>query len=192
MCIRDSDYVILETGMGGRLDATNVVTPLLSVITNIGFDHQAFLGNTLAEIASEKAGIIKASVPVLCGEEREELAEIFQQKARSLNAPIVFSNERINDPTQLLPSYQRKNAGLALNALNILGIDTRAINVQETWLNLFNHTGFIGRLFPSERYQKLWYDASHNTDGIKTTMESLAGMGVSNPIVISGRLMINP
>jgi len=66
------DYVILETGMGGRLDATNVVTPLLAIITNIGFDHQAFLGNTLAEIASEKAGIIKASVPVLCGEERDD------------------------------------------------------------------------------------------------------------------------
>jgi len=180
------DYVILETGMGGRLDATNVVTPLLAVITNIGFDHQAFLGNTLAEIASEKAGIIKASVPVLCGEEREVLAEIFQQKARSLNAPIVFTNKRIDDPTQILPSYQRKNAALALHALNILGIDTRAINVQETWLNLFNHTGFIGRLFPSERYNNLWYDASHNADGIKTTMESLTGMGISNPIVIFG------
>lgn len=180
------DYVILETGMGGRLDATNVVNPLLAVITNIGIDHQAFLGNTLAEIASEKAGIIKASVPVLCGEEREILAEIFRQKAHSLNAPIVFSNERIDDPTQVIPAYQRKNAALALNALSILGIDTRAINVQETWLNLFKHTGFIGRLFPSIRYQNLWYDASHNADGIKTTMESLMGMGISNPIVIFG------
>lgn len=180
------DYVILETGMGGRLDATNVVNPLLAVITNIGLDHQAFLGNTLAEIASEKAGIIKASVPVLCGEEREVLAEIFRQKAHSLHAPIVFSNERIDDPTQVIPAYQRKNAALALNALSILGIDTRAINVQETWLNLFKHTGFIGRLFPSIRYQNLWYDASHNVDGIKTTMESLMGMGILNPIVIFG------
>ena len=180
------DYVILETGMGGRLDATNVVNPLLAVITNIGLDHQAFLGNTLAEIASEKAGIIKASVPVLCGEEREVLAEIFRQKAHSLHAPIVFSNERIDDPTQVIPAYQRKNAALALNALSILGIDTRAINVQETWLKLFKHTGFIGRLFPSIRYQNLWYDASHNVDGIKTTMESLMGMGISNPIVIFG------
>ena len=180
------DYVVLETGMGGRLDATNVVTPLLAVITNIGMDHQAFLGNSLPEIAGEKAGIIKASVPVLCGEEREVLAEIFRQKAHSLNAPIVFSNERIDDPTQVIPAYQRKNAALALNALSILGIDTRAINVQETWLNLFKHTGFIGRLFPSIRYQNLWYDASHNVDGIKTTMESLMGMGISNPIVIFG------
>jgi dihydrofolate synthase/folylpolyglutamate synthase len=180
------DYVILETGMGGRLDATNVVTPLLAVITNIGFDHQAFLGNTLAEIASEKAGIIKASVPVLCGEEREALAEIFQQKARSLNAPIVFTNERIHDPTEVLPAYQRKNAGLAMEALRILEIDTQSINVQETWLNLFKQTGFIGRLFPSERYPNLWYDASHNADGLNTTIESLMGMGISNPIVIFG------
>jgi len=180
------DYVILETGMGGRLDATNVVTPLLAVITNIGFDHQAFLGNTLAEIASEKAGIIKASVPVLCGEEREELAEIFRQKARSLNAPIVFTNERIDDPTEVLPTYQRKNAGLAMEALRILEIDTQTINVQETWLNLFKQTGFIGRLFPSERYPNLWYDASHNAEGLNTTIDSLMGMGISNPIVIFG------
>jgi dihydrofolate synthase/folylpolyglutamate synthase len=180
------DYVILETGMGGRLDATNVVTPLLAVITNIGLDHQAFLGNTLAEIASEKAGIIKASVPVLCGEEREALSEIFQQKARSLNSPIVFTNERIDDPTEVLPAYQRKNAGLAMEALRILEIDTQSIKIQETWLNLFKETGFIGRLFQSERYPNLWYDASHNADGLNTTIESLMGMGISNPIVIFG------
>ncbi|MFM7724354.1 MAG: bifunctional folylpolyglutamate synthase/dihydrofolate synthase, partial [Bacteroidota bacterium] len=79
------DYVVLETGMGGRLDATNVVTPLVSVITNIGLDHQAFVGNSLPESAGEKAGIIKQGIPVICREERPELQEVFRSKAASLN-----------------------------------------------------------------------------------------------------------
>jgi len=180
------DYVILETGMGGRLDATNVVTPLLAVITNIGFDHQAFLGNTLAEIASEKAGIIKESIPVICGEEREELIEFFRRKAKSLNAPITWIHTKVEDLSDRLPPYQRKNAAIAIQALNLIGINTKKFNVVATWNVLFEQTGFIGRLFPSGQYTNLWYDASHNADGLTTTMESLRGMGISKPILIFG------
>jgi len=180
------DYVVLETGMGGRLDATNVVTPLLAVITNIGLDHQAFLGNSLAEIAGEKAGIIKPLVPVLCGEEREELLELFRNKAKMLKAPMTCSTACIDDPTNALPAYQRKNAAIAMEALHILGINTERIDAVATWNSLFEQTGFIGRLFPSGRYQKLWYDASHNADGFITTMKALKGMGHPLPIVIFG------
>ena len=180
------DYVVLETGMGGRLDATNVVTPLLAVITNIGMDHQAFLGNSLVEIAGEKAGIIKPKVPVLCGEEREELLELFRNKAKMLEAPITCSNTCIDDPNNALPAYQRKNAAIALEALRILGINTEGIDAVATWNILFEQTGFIGRLFPSGRYEKLWYDASHNADGFVTTMKALKGMGQPLPIVIFG------
>lgn len=180
------DYVVLETGMGGRLDATNVVTPLLAVITNIGLDHQAFLGNSLAEIAGEKAGIIKPLVPVLCGEEREELLELFRNKAKLLKSPIICSTACIADPTNALPAYQRKNAGIAMEALHILGINTEGIDAVATWNTLFEKTGFIGRLFPSGRYEKLWYDASHNADGFITTMKALKGMGHPLPIVIFG------
>lgn len=180
------DYVVLETGMGGRLDATNVVTPLLAVITNIGYDHQAFLGNTLAEIAGEKAGIIKPNVPVLCGEEREELLEIFHKKAITLGSNITCSHKQIDDPSNALPAYQRKNAALAIEALRILKINTDRINAITTWNTLFEQTGFTGRLFPSNQYQRLWYDASHNADGFVTTMNALQRMGEKNLIVIFG------
>ena len=88
------DIAVVEVGMGGRLDSTNVITPLLSIITNIGFDHTQFLGNTLAEIAGEKAGIIKKGVPVIIGESNEETRPIFEAKAREMNAPIVFAEDK--------------------------------------------------------------------------------------------------
>ena len=87
------DIAIIETGLGGRLDSTNIITPVLSVITNISFDHMQFLGDTLAKIASEKAGIIKPSVPVVIGETQKEIRHIFLDKAREMNAPLVFADE---------------------------------------------------------------------------------------------------
>lgn len=82
------DIAIIETGLGGRLDSTNVITPELSVITNISYDHQYLLGNTLAEIAAEKAGIIKANIPVVIGRKNEETDAVFIQKATSVHASL--------------------------------------------------------------------------------------------------------
>jgi dihydrofolate synthase/folylpolyglutamate synthase len=87
------DIAIIEVGMGGRLDSTNVITPELSVITNIGYDHMQFLGETLPEIAGEKAGIIKSEVPVVISQTQVETTSVFQQKAAEMNAPIIFSDE---------------------------------------------------------------------------------------------------
>lgn len=89
------DIAIIETGLGGRLDSTNVITPLVSIITNISFDHQQFLGDTLPKIASEKAGIIKETIPVVIGERQDEVAEVFCRKAEELNAPIQFASDEI-------------------------------------------------------------------------------------------------
>jgi dihydrofolate synthase/folylpolyglutamate synthase len=91
---RNVDIAIIEVGLGGRLDCTNIITPLVSVITNISYDHTQFLGNTLAEIAGEKAGIIKKSVPVIIGESNEETRPVFEAKAREMNAPIVFAEDK--------------------------------------------------------------------------------------------------
>ena len=182
----ECDYVVLETGMGGRLDATNVVDPILSIITNIGLDHQTFLGDTLEQISLEKAGIIKNQVPVICGEERPALQALFNQKASYEDAPIYFCNNSIDDRDNMLPAYQRKNVAIALEAMNILGFETQNIDIQNTWLKLFQQTGFIGRLFPSNQYPKLWYDASHNADGLKTTMDALHERNIHNPIIIFG------
>lgn len=91
---RNVDIAIIEVGLGGRLDCTNIITPLVSVITNISYDHTQFLGNTLAEIAGEKAGIIKKGIPVIIGESNEETRPVFEAKAREMNAPIVFAEDK--------------------------------------------------------------------------------------------------
>lgn len=87
------DFAVIEVGMGGRLDSTNIITPMLSVITNIGWDHEHFLGNTLAKIAGEKAGIIKPEIPVVIGETHKETANIFKAKARAENSKIYFADK---------------------------------------------------------------------------------------------------
>ena len=93
---KEVDIAIIETGLGGRLDSTNIITPLLSVITNIGFDHQKFLGNTLPLIAGEKAGIIKENVPVIIGETHKETAPVFKRKAKEMKSDIYFADQLIN------------------------------------------------------------------------------------------------
>lgn len=90
---KEVDIAVVEVGLGGRLDCTNIITPLVSVITNISFDHTQFLGNTLAKIASEKAGIIKKGVPVIIGEDNEETRPVFEAKAKEMEAPIVFAED---------------------------------------------------------------------------------------------------
>ena len=88
------DIAVIEVGLGGRLDCTNIITPVLSVITNISFDHTQFLGNTLEKIASEKAGIIKEYVPVVVGETTPETRPVFEEKAAKMNAPIAFAEDK--------------------------------------------------------------------------------------------------
>jgi len=88
------DVAVIEVGMGGRLDSTNIITPVLSVITNIGHDHMEFLGNTLSEVAGEKAGIIKDGVPVIIGETQDETTDVFRQRADAMHAPLTFADKR--------------------------------------------------------------------------------------------------
>jgi len=105
------DIAVIEVGMGGRLDSTNIITPELSIITNIGFDHMQFLGNTLEAIAKEKAGIIKANVPVIIGETQPEITHVFEAKAKENNCKIYYADKEIEVPyeSDLKGSYQNKN-----------------------------------------------------------------------------------
>ena len=107
------DYALVEVGLGGRLDATNIVKPIISVITNIGYDHKKFLGNTLEKIALEKAGIIKQNVPVVIGEKRNQLKKIFlkiaKEKSTSINFPKLYHNYK----SDLIGPYQSKNISVA-------------------------------------------------------------------------------
>ena len=120
------DIAVVEVGLGGRLDCTNIITPELSIITNISFDHTQFLGSTLAEIAAEKAGIIKIGVPVVIGETTEETRPVFERIAKERQAPIYFAEETDLSAydgmeMELKGSYQTANRRTILCACNVLG-----------------------------------------------------------------------
>ena len=122
------DVAVIEVGLGGRLDSTNIITPILSVITNIALDHTQFLGSTLAEIASEKAGIIKQGVPVVIGEATPETRPVFEQKASEMNAPIFFAEE-FEMPSPL-PDFELKGAYQQKNLRTILCAVAQIKNLQ--------------------------------------------------------------
>ncbi|MFY7668179.1 MAG: bifunctional folylpolyglutamate synthase/dihydrofolate synthase [Crocinitomicaceae bacterium] len=174
---------VLETGMGGRLDATNIVVPIVSVITNIGFDHTQFLGNTYSEIATEKAGIIKKNTPVVIGETNPETKKVFLNSAHSQNAEIIFAEENALPEISDLPLYQLKNLRTAIKALEICGFAIEYSLLEKSLENLNVNTGFFGRLTEISQNPRVILDVSHNLEGIKATLESIQ-------LAISGNLII--
>ena len=171
------DYAVIEVGLGGRLDCTNIITPILSIITNISFDHTQFLGNTLAEIAGEKAGIIKPGVPVVIGEYLPETRPVFENKAKSENAPILFaqdfdvtrleSSEICDVDMELKGSYQECNKKTILTALHILrqklAISDEAI--REGFAHVCELTGLRGRWEKLNDAPLTICDTGHNLAG---------------------------
>jgi dihydrofolate synthase/folylpolyglutamate synthase len=165
------DYIVIETGLGGRLDATNVINPKVSIITNIGLDHQDFLGNTIEEIAGEKAGIIKTQTPVVIGEKSIITQVIFEAQSSVLNAPIYFSDD-FKDLVQTLPlaGYQVNNFKTALLALKVLGFEISPRTQLTALENLKTNTGFFGRFEIWQVAPKIIIDVSHNPAGIAATI----------------------
>ena len=182
------DIAVIETGLGGRLDSTNIITPILSVITNISFDHTAFLGNTLESIASEKAGIIKPSVPVVIGEAQDSVREVFQQKADEQRAPIYFAEDVARFDTieplqegllykntpygdiigELMGDCQPKNAATILTALPLLaecGIKVSTQSVKDGFAHVGSLTGLMGRWMTLQRNPHVVCDTGHNVGG---------------------------
>ena len=171
------DYAVIEVGLGGRLDCTNIITPILSIITNISFDHTQFLGNTLAEIAGEKAGVIKPGVPVVIGEYLPETRTVFEKKAKSENAPILFaqdfdadhleSSEPSDVDMELKGSYQERNKKTILTALHILrqklAISDEAI--REGFAHVCELTGLRGRWEKLNDAPLTICDTGHNLAG---------------------------
>jgi dihydrofolate synthase/folylpolyglutamate synthase len=167
------DYVVIETGLGGRLDATNIIQPKVSVITNIALDHQEFLGTTLPEIATEKAGIIKAKTPVIIGETSPETQIVFENAAAQHSAPILFAKELELklDPGQIpLIGYQLTNFTCALLALEQIGLPCSIEQQLAALSNLHKHTGFFGRLQLWQENPRIIVDVSHNPAGIAATL----------------------
>lgn len=176
---QDCEICIIETGLGGRLDSTNIITPLLSIITNIGMDHQAILGDTLPQIALEKAGIIKTKVPVLIGETTAETKPVFSDVAIARNSPIHFA-ETIpvhEDFVFEANTYPWKNEKLVRIAVQLLNENT-PFNILPKHItngikNVTQNTGFRARFQRLSTSPLTIIDAAHNTDGIKAVLESL-------------------
>jgi dihydrofolate synthase / folylpolyglutamate synthase len=206
------DLAIFETGMGGRLDSTNVVNPLLSIITNISLDHTQFLGNTLEAIAVEKAGIIKAKIPVLIGERQIETEKVFVEKAKAKDSPLHFSDE-IYEVTEIIenfifidqisfknkldkqilkisPSlkgkYQSKNIQTVLSAIDILKhkIKISESDIKEGLEKVHQNTLFKGRWQVLNTKPLVVCDAAHNPAGIKEVIDALLEKLLSENLII--------
>lgn len=211
------DVAVIEVGLGGRLDCTNIISPILSVITNISLDHTQFLGNTPAEIAREKAGIIKENTPVVIGETTEETRTVFQNKAIEMGAPITFadkaheiigtytaSNGFIGYETasfgrfegELTGEYQKKNTATILEAIKVLteqgyinkGEEAAGI-IRKAFANVSAATGIMGRWQKISDRPLTICDAGHNTGGWEYIGKQLRGIPCARKHIVFG--MVN-
>lgn len=194
------DVAIIEVGMGGRLDSTNIITPLLSVITNISFDHTQFLGNTLPQIAGEKAGIIKPGVPVVIGETNPETQPVFDTKAAAMHAPIVYADQQFqaaivetsathttfnvfkngalfydNLNANLNGDFQVKNIQTVIQTVEVLNtfFPLQEVNIRQGLHDLKKLTHFIGRWQVLGENPTIIADSAHNEGGIQLILKNL-------------------
>lgn len=172
------DYAVIETGMGGRLDSTNIITPLLSVITNISWDHAQFLGDTLPKIAGEKAGIIKPGIPVVIGEAEGDVEKVFVDTAQQVGSRLLAAytmqdevrNSELREICPLRGDYQAKNinsARVALQELVALGVKIDPASVTRGFRNVLANTGFAGRWTVISESPLTICDIGHNEAGLR-------------------------
>ncbi len=181
---QEIDIAVIEVGLGGRLDCTNIISPTLSIITNISFDHTGFLGDTLAKIAGEKAGIIKPHTPVVIGEYTDETRPVFLQKAREMDSSIIFADEYdgILPECQLKGLYQQKNVRTVMTAVKELirqGILQPSImqnfsTPQNPLLKVCDHTGLRGRWETIQTSPLVICDTGHNLAGWEYLSEQIS------------------
>ena len=171
------DFAIIEVGLGGRLDSTNIITPIISAITNIALDHQNILGNTLEEIAIEKAGIIKKNTPIISGDENEKIKQIISQKAKDLNAPFFDATTlKTNLNTDLKGNYQRKNIRVAVaicQTLQNFEIFLSEENIKNGLQNVLKNTNFLGRWYEFSQQPLIICDTGHNQAGLEEVFQQL-------------------
>ena len=177
--IQKVDVAVVETGLGGRLDSTNIIFPELSIITNIAKDHMQFLGDTLEKIAVEKAGIIKPKVPVVIGETQKEIEHVFISKAKESNAKIYFADQLVKEvfDCDLKGDYQVKNIKTVLASITQLqqkGYHVTEQNIKDGLLKVVNNTGLMGRWQTINEHPKVICDVGHNEAGIKEVVSQLA------------------
>ena len=202
------DVAVVEVGLGGRLDCTNLISPDLSVITNISFDHTQFLGHTLAAIAREKAGIIKPHTPVVVGEVLPETRFVFEQQAQAMEAPLYFAEEQsllyADVEMELKGCYQQKNRATVLAAIPLLqqaGYRVGEAEVRRGFAQVVELTGLQGRWQQLQEVPRMVCDTGHNVGGIRYVAEQLKSqhcrtlrmvMGMVNDKDIRGVLALLP
>ncbi|NER18653.1 bifunctional folylpolyglutamate synthase/dihydrofolate synthase [Spongiivirga citrea] len=172
------DIAVIEVGLGGRLDSTNIITPEVSVITNIGFDHTAYLGDTLPLIAAEKAGIIKKDIPVVIGELQEETIPIFRHLASERNAPMTVAETSTSETykSDLLGNYQEKNCKTAIAATYQLanrGFKINNTHIKNGLSNVLKNTNLQGRWQVLQQKPKIICDTAHNKEGLSLVLNQL-------------------
>lgn len=171
------DYAIIEVGLGGRLDSTNIIKPLVSAITNVQLDHQNILGDTIAEIAVEKAGIIKENTPVISGDENDLVKKIIKEKAEKLHSKFLDATLIKTDlRSDLLGNYQEKNIRVVLalvNELQKLGLKISEKNIETGLMNVHKNTNFIGRWFQFSDNPLTICDTAHNQAGLEMVFSQL-------------------
>ena len=172
------DFAIVEVGLGGRLDSTNIINPEVSLITNIGLDHTQFLGDTLEKIAFEKGGIIKENTPVVIGEFQKETFPVFNKIAREKNSSIYLASELIKEdlPSDLKGSYQKHNIKSVLQTIKVLeskGFIINDLSVKNGLLRVVENTGLLGRWQVLSEEPKTIFDTAHNKEGLTYTMKQL-------------------
>lgn len=185
------DIAVIEVGLGGRLDCTNIITPILSVITNISFDHTQFLGDTLEKIAMEKAGIIKRDIPIVIGETTPETRNVFIQKAKEMNAPIFFAEE-YNNPIaneldfELKGSYQLKNKQTILCAVSHLPLSISPSSIKEGLSHVVELTGLMGRWQTIRERPTVICDTGHNVGGWQYLSQQIKSQPCKNLHIVFG------
>lgn len=185
---QDCDYCIIETGLGGRLDATNILSPILSIITNIGLDHVTILGDSLEKIAFEKAGIIKSKTPVVIGETLPESKPVFLLKAKHMQAPIFWAEASKWDVEFHFPenSYQWINERTVRTAIEVLNLNFTEADIRSGIQHLHQNTGFRGRFEITQTSPLTVLDVAHNVDGIRQVLKTMLPMNQGNLHIIYG------
>jgi dihydrofolate synthase/folylpolyglutamate synthase len=182
------DFAIIEVGLGGRLDSTNIITPLVSAITNVQLDHQNILGDTIEEIAGEKAGIIKNKIPVISGDEKDVVKSIIKNKAKEENAPFIDASLLKSDlKSDLKGNYQEKNIKVVLaliEELRKLNFIISDANIEKGLLNVHKSTGFIGRWFEFSQNPLTVCDTAHNQAGLEYVFHQLNSINKHKHIIL--------
>lgn len=182
------DVAIIEVGLGGRLDSTNIITPLVSAITNVQLDHQNILGDTLEEIAGEKAGIIKYSIPIISGDENEKVKEIIKKKAEAEQAPFIDATLLTAKwESDLKGNYQEKNIKVVIALIKELkrsGFSISDVSIKNGLLHVHKNTGFIGRWFEFSKHPLTICDTGHNQAGLEYVFDQLNSIDQHKHVVL--------